>query len=50
MCGLSGHTYNECLVFFEKPGVTGVLGKVLFFKKTFLAEHYFLGSRQSLIF
>jgi hypothetical protein len=22
MCGLPGHTYNECLVFFEKPGVT----------------------------
>jgi hypothetical protein len=22
MCGLHGHTYNECLVFFEKPGMT----------------------------
>jgi hypothetical protein len=22
MCGLPGHTYNECLVFFRKPGVT----------------------------
>jgi hypothetical protein len=22
MCGLPGHTYNECLVFFGKPGVT----------------------------
>jgi hypothetical protein len=22
MCGLSGHTYDECMVFFWKPGVT----------------------------
>jgi hypothetical protein len=22
MCGLPGHTYNECLVFFGKPGMT----------------------------
>jgi hypothetical protein len=25
MCGLPGHTYNECLVFFGKPGARGVL-------------------------
>jgi hypothetical protein len=26
MCGLPGHIYNECLVFFGKPGVTGAAG------------------------
>jgi hypothetical protein len=24
MCGLLGHTYNECLVFYGKPGVTTI--------------------------
>jgi hypothetical protein len=27
MCELPGHTYDECLVFFEEPGMTITYGR-----------------------